>query len=72
MSLLCSISLAAQGEKLHELKQEQQSIIEENSYYEALLLNKYSLQNIEKYAQEAGMMPWGPEQIIYINLPDEG
>ena len=66
-SLLNSVSLAADGETAAGLEEEMKKLEEENSFLRTELECRFSLSEIECYAQEVlGMRQCSPSQIIYM------
>ena len=72
-SLLNSIDLAADSARAAELEEQRKQLMEENRYLEAELQSRFSLENIESYAESRlGMKHCSPEQIEYIEYRDQG
>ena len=68
LSLLNSISLAAAGEAAAGLAEERKKLEEENCFLRTELECRFSLSEIEHYAQEVlGMKQCSPSQIVYMD-----
>ncbi len=69
LSLLCSIRLAAENDRVLRLQREAETLREENAALLARYESSVSLEQIEQYARRVlGMQSCSAEQVVYIPM----